>query len=90
MKVGIVALANLLLQASRRRLRLLATLILNGPVIPAHTLGKSSNWPNFEHGLNGMGSTQMTRVSRSATLRSGRLISPGHLVQKTMKRSGHN
>ena len=85
MKAGIQEFQNWLLQACARRLRPLATLTLNGHVIPAHTLGKSSSWLNFERGLNGMDSTQMMQVLQSATLASGRLISSGHLVQTTGK-----
>ena len=51
---------------------------------------KLQNWQNFENGLPGMDSTQLTQVLQSATLRSGKLISRSHLVQRTTKQSGHN
>jgi hypothetical protein len=54
-------LANWLLQDYAHRLKPLATLILNGPVIPAHTIGKSNKVAEFREWLAGMDLTQMTR-----------------------------
>jgi len=89
-KAEIRELANWLLQDYAHRLKPLRTLILNGHVIPANTIGKLQNWQSFVNGLPGTDSTLLTPVSQLGTRRWGKWILPGRLAQPTTKQSGHN